>query len=57
MAEDKAEKPVVESLYRTLQGSFPTISLNLIKAIPEFADTIIEEHFANREMKLTCIAV
>ena len=32
-------------------------ALNLIKVIPEFADTIIEECFADGEMKLTCIAI
>ena len=37
--------------------AFQQSALNLIKVIPEFADTIIEERFADGEMKLTCIAI
>ena len=37
--------------------AFQQSALNLIKIIPEFADTTIEEHFADGEIKLTCIAI
>lgn len=37
--------------------AFQQSALNLIKVIPEFADIISEERFADGEMKLTCIPI